>query len=196
MNFRFSLLGLIGLTTFAGLASAALVQPSIGWTSVIISLTGALLCWQVLRAMLSTGPSRAAAVGWLVFAIGYLALVLGPWLGGHLGPRLITSRGLAYAQVEWHKLPANPGNVQTQQWIDWSGPINNGGPYYVNPSNTLLLDSGLVAYTGGSDVLESATAAHHFQLAGHWLFAWIAGWLGSALAVQLQRYQTFRRALV
>jgi len=193
MSLRFSLLGLIGLTTFAGLASAALVQPGVGWASFIISATGAMLCWQVLRAMLTTGQPRAAAVGWLVFAIGYLALVLGPWLSSHVGPHLLTSRGLVYAQVQWHKVPLSPNNPQAQQWIDWSGQINNTS--YVGSGGTLILDSSWVSYAASTAVVDQAVVAHHFQLSGHWLFAWIAGWLGALIAVQLQRYQS-RRAVV
>jgi hypothetical protein len=199
MNLRFSLLGLIGLTTFAGLASAALVQPSIGWASVIVSLTGAMLCWQVLRVILTAGESRAAAIGWLLFAIGYLAIVMGPWLSTYLGPSLLSSRGLVYAQVQWHKLPIDSGNPQAIQLYDWNGRININsinGIDIDSTSNTILMDSGWISYPAGSGVAESATAAHHFHLAGHWLFAWVAGWLGGLVAVQLQRYQSIRRALV
>ena len=194
MSFRFSLLGLIGLTTFAGLASAALVQPGFGWASVITSATCAMFCWQVLRAMFTTGQSRAAAVGWLVFAVGYLALILGPWLSSHLGPHLLTSRGLVYAQVEWHKAPLNPSNAQAQQWIDWNGQINS--PPYFGSVGTLVPDGGLVSYAASTAAVDQAVVAHHFQLSGHWLFAWIAGWLGALVAVQLQRFQATRRAAV
>lgn len=196
MNLRFSLLGLIGFTTFAGVASAALAQPSYFWTSVAVSLTGALLSWQVLRAILCTGESRAAAVGWLVFALGYLALILGPWFSSHLGPHLLTSRGLVQAQVEWHKLPINSPDGQQIQVLDWSGRANMSGvPYYDGTGSSIWTDPGWVSYPAGSGTLSSAAMMQQFHLSGHWLCAWIAGWLGSALAVQLQRYQTSRRAL-
>ena len=186
MNLRFSLLGLIGFTTFAALASAALVQPGIGWTSLIVSLTGTLLCWQVLRAILTSGESRAAAAGWLLFTFGYLALAIGPWLGGHVGPHLLSSRGLNYAQFHWRHEDPTAGGVPIQQWYDLNGRIN------INTINDgtgglVLLDSGWVSYPAAGTTFDPPAPAIHFQLAGHWLFAWLAGWLGAVLAVQFQR---------
>ena len=197
MNLRFSLLGLIGFTTFAGVASAALAQPSYIWTSVVVSLTGALFAWQVLRTILCTDDSRAAAIGWLVFSVGYLALVLGPWLSSHLGPNLLTSRGLVQAQVEWHKMPLNQPDGQAMPLFDWFGRTNvNGLPYFDGTGSTLFMDSGWVSYPADSGLVSNAAASQQFHLSGHWLFAWIAGWIGAVVAVQLQRYQASRRALV
>lgn len=193
MTLRFSLLSLIGLTTLAGLASAALVQPGSGWTTVVVSLTAATLVWQVLRVFLTAGESRAAAVGWLVFVIGYLGLVLAPWLATHAGPQLLSSRALTYAQVHWRKEdPA--GSLSGYQ-----RPVNLdvlGMPVYDGTSNTVWLDvSGTGTWTTqvnlgtGSSIANPATA-NHFQLSGHWLCAWLAGWLGGVLAVQFQRRST------
>lgn len=196
MNLRFSLLGLIALTTFAGLASAALVQPSVGWTSVVVSLTAAKICWQVLRAILTAGESRAAALGWLLFAVGYLAITLGPWLSSHLGPQLLTSRGLIYAQAQWHKVLVGPSDGQAQLWYDVNGRANINGPFFDGTGSTLFVDSGWVSYPAMAGTVDVATIAHHFHLSGHWLFAWIAGWFGGLIAVQFQRYQTTRLAVI
>jgi hypothetical protein len=189
MNLRFSLLGLIGLTTLAALASAALVQPGIGWTSVVVSLTVALLGWQVLRAMLTTGQPRAAATGWLLFAIAYLAVVLAPWLGSRIGPQLLTSRALTYAQVNWrHEEPG--AGVQTPHWLDWNGRVNINTPIYDGTSSTILLNYDYLTPTPTSmygPAPDPTASANYFQLSGHWLCAWIAGWLGSLLAVQFHR---------
>ena len=188
MSLRFSLLGLIGFTTVAALASAALVQPGIGWTSVVVSLTVATLAWQVLRLLLTSGESRSRAVGWLVFALGYLALVLGPWLSANIGPRLLSSRALNYAQVNWrHEDPAG-GLAEYQRRISLD---LFGVPMVDGTSSTLWIDpSGSwttqIDYGSGTFIVNPV-GANHFQLSGHWLSAWLAGWLGAVLAVQFQR---------
>ena len=64
-----------------------LVQPGSGWLSVVVSLTAAAFGWQVLRVWLAAGGSRAAAAGWLLFAVCYLALALAPWLRQTVGPQ-------------------------------------------------------------------------------------------------------------
>jgi uncharacterized membrane protein len=190
---RFSLLALIGFTSFAGLASAALVQPSIGWTSVVISLTAVILVWQVLRLVLTSGETRAAASGWLIFAIGYLAIVLGPHANHRIGPHLLSSKLLVHALVKWHKI--EQPNPPAQEWLNWGAQFNSNAPALWGQaidgtSNTIWMDYA-VAYS-----LPSTGPIVCFQLTGHWLFAWLVGWMGSLIAVQLQRYQMSRRALV
>jgi hypothetical protein len=189
MNLRFSLLSLIGLTTFAALASAALVHPGMGWTSVVVTLTVATLAWQVLRALLTTGETRAAGVGWMVFAIGYLALVLAPWLSNRIGPRLLSSQALNYAQFNWrHEDPAG-GLAEYQRRIN----LELFGLPFVDATsnNSVWLDMNgnwtIPTSMGSSLVAANPVAANHFQLSGHWLCAWLAGWLGSLLAVHFQR---------
>jgi hypothetical protein len=185
MTLRFSLLGLIGLTTHAALACAALVQPGVGWTSVIVTLTVLTAAWHVLRLLLAPGQPRAAAVGWLLFAGVYLAIVLGPWTCTNLGPQLVTSKGLNYAQVHWRKEEPAGGLADYQRQIN----LHLLGVPDVT-SNTLWVDSGtvltsLAASPGG--VYVSEPAANFFQLSGHWLCAWMLGWLGAALAAHFHR---------
>lgn len=187
MTLRFSLLGLIGLTTLAGLASAALVQPSVEWTSVVVSLTVAAIVWQVLRAIFSTSQPRAAACGWLLFAIGYLAVALGPWLSGHLAPQLISSKALVYAQVNWRKDNPPNANQQYQMLLDLNGQILTG------VSNTLIVQTdGWSGNYNMSTVSDPTAGANYFHLSGHWLCAWIFGLIGSLIAVQLQRWGELR----
>jgi hypothetical protein len=186
MTLRFSLLGLIGLTTLAGLASAALVQPSAEWTSVVVSLTVAAVGWQVLRAIFCTGPARAAARGWLVFAVGYLAVALGPWLSSHLAPQLISSKALVYAQMHWRKesLPQQNApyyNVLTD--FNWNG-------VYDGTSSTIWIDPGWNGrYSAISSGVDPNAPANYFQFTGHWLCAWLFGLVGSVVAAQLHRWR-------
>src|SRR5688572_19025651 len=97
MNLRFSLFGLISLVTFAALACGALTKPGEGWLTVVVSLTAGAFIVQVLRAIDTSGQSRAAATGWLLFVSFYVALFAGPWLGANIGPHLLSTKGLAIA---------------------------------------------------------------------------------------------------
>jgi hypothetical protein len=181
MSLRFSLLGLIGLVTLSALASAALVKPSPGWLSVVVSLTAAAAAVQFLRAIVCAGPRRAAAVGWLVFAVGYLAIALGPWLGQHAGPQLASSKALAYAQEKWRKEDASAAATAQYEWLKsqqiWNRTLLGSTWSYVD------VNDGAITISPASQV----AAVNCFQLSGHWLFAWLAGWLGAVLAAHFQR---------
>jgi hypothetical protein len=193
MSLRFSLLGLVGLLSFAALACAALVRPGPQWLSVVVTLTAAMIGYQVLRAVLESGASRAAAIGWLVFALAYLALTLAPWLADQVGPKLLSSRALAYAQTSWRR-----ESTETHAG-DYLGRINVNQPFAPTildgTSNTLVwsLDvnasgSGWGYQPTGNLAYDGSTASvNGFRLSGQWLFAWVAGWLGSAIAVALER---------
>lgn len=168
MSFRISLLGLIGLVTLAGLACAALVQPSAAWLSVVVSLTAAAIVVQTLRALLFGGRRSAAASGWLLFAVAYLAITLGPWLGDHVGPQLLTSRAIEHARAKW------PEQLSAAEGLTVSGGVN---------INNGVIDGVAVDYLLYSpSVPFQRPAVNYFRHSAHWLFAWLAGWLGAALA--------------
>jgi hypothetical protein len=148
----------------------------------VVTLTAVAVGVQVLRAFFAASAARAAAVGWLVFVVAYLAVALGPWLGQHVGPQLITTKGLAYAQLNWRKEDPSAPVVQQQPNYDfnvWQTML--GGSY----STITLNNSGGLALP--LVVQSPATAVNCFQLSGHWLCAWLAGWLGAAVATHLQR---------
>ena len=189
MILRFSLLQLVGFVTFAALASAALVQPGPRWLSVVVSLTAAIFVWQAVRAAVGAGESRVAAIGWLVFAAAYLALTLGPWLSEQVGPTLLSSKGLAYAQENWRKESAQDYSAQymRQLGLDIWGMMPTDGT-----SNTLYWTdydlNGRINLTVGSPAASPAgIPVNIFRASGQWLFAWLAGWLGAAIAVFLYR---------
>src|SRR5262245_57859282 len=118
MSLRFSLLGLVALVSFAGLASAALVRPGPQWLSLVVTLTVVMIVAQSLRAVLQDGESRAAAIGWLLFAVAYLALTIGPWLGSVVGPNLLSSQALNYAQVQWRKESVPEASVDSMARVN------------------------------------------------------------------------------
>jgi hypothetical protein len=191
MTLRFSLLSLIGLVSWAALASAALVHPGSGWLSVVVTLTAAAIAWQLLRAVLTRGSSRAAAAGWLVFAVGYLAIARGPWLGQTVGPQLISTQALNYAQVNWRKEDPHQAPAQPQQWID----LSSGGRIIDGTSNTLIFNGGAWTYSLSTTTPTTPPVVNWFQLSGHWLFTWLAGWLGAAVAVHCERRRRIANSL-
>lgn len=191
MSLRFSLLGLLGLVTLASLGCAALVQPGPRWLCVLVTLTASAVVWQTLRVVVQQGQAQAAATGWLLFAIGYLALVLAPWLQVHVGPQLLSTRSLAYAQVRWRK--EDPASfVTTLQpvsvWSDISGTVDWNG-IVDGTSSTILSGGGFAPFPFPVQVTQPGNV-NYFQLSGQWLFAWIAGWIGATIAVQCQRRGT------
>jgi hypothetical protein len=189
MKFRFSLLGLLGLTTLCGLAAGALVQPSSLWLSLIVSLTVLAIIVQTVRVLLWTGSARAAAVGWLLFAVSYLAIALGPWLSTNLGGQLATSRGIEFA------LERFPPNDVKLSYTSEGGredvfptprfnvnSLNNANATWINVTYDILLATQQANQIAALPALEHR---HLFTQSAHWLAAWLAGWLGAAIAVQL-----------
>jgi hypothetical protein len=174
-------LGLIGLVTLSALACAALVNPGPGWLSVVVSLTAAAVAVQLLRTIFANGQSRAAAVGWLVFAIGYLAITTGPWLGQHVGPQLASTKALVHAQVNWREEDPSAAVAEYERLYQqqiWGHVLIGNSRSFIDVNN------GVPVVAAG---MPQAAAVNCFQLSGHWLFAWLAGWLGAALAVHFQR---------
>ena len=189
MILRFSLRDLVGFVTFAGLASAALVQPGPMWLSVVVTLTAGIFVWQAVRAAVGVGEARAAAVGWLLFAAAYLAVTIGPWLSEQVGPKLLSSRGLAYAPENWR-------TESTQDYVvDYNHPIGLdllGVMPTDGTSNSFIWTdydlNGRIYRTGGwSPFTPGGVPVNLFRASGQWLFAWLAGWLGAAIAVFLHR---------
>lgn len=198
MSLRFSLLGLVGLLSFAALACAALVRPGPQWLGVVVTLTVLMVGFQFIRAVLAMGESRAAAVGWLLFATTYLALTLAPWLGDNVGPNLLSSKAIAHAQATWRK------DTMENYPVDYGRRININqlfGPNVVDgTSNTLVWTTDIdlngwsyrpVAQGWWGDQVAPVNC---FRASGQWLFAWLAGWLGAAIAASFYGRATRRRA--
>jgi hypothetical protein len=185
VSLRFSLLGLIGLVTLSSLGCAALVQPGPLWLGVLVTLTACAIAWQTLRALQLAGAARASALGWLVFAVAYLAVALGPWLGRHVGTQLLSTKLLAYAQLNWRQEDPASFSPPVQPITIWS----HGWTQAVDGTSSTVFTS-----TGNSwlplIVPQPAPGVNVFQVSGHWLFAWMAGWLGSGIALQCWRRPT------
>lgn len=182
MTLRFSLLGLLGLTSFAAFACAALARPDPGWLSVIVSVTALIAVLQLLRAVLLSGECRAAAAGWLLFACAYVALFAGPWLNANFAPQLLTSKGLAFAQARWRKDQPQPQVQLVNGYVD-PGYSTWFDPNIINTNVLTVVSTNTYPATTG----DSAIPGVLFLLTGQWLSAWVAGWIGAAVAVHLYR---------
>ncbi|MCI0357761.1 MAG: hypothetical protein L0211_04645 [Planctomycetaceae bacterium] len=186
MSLRFSLLGLVALVSFAGLATAALVRPGPQWLSVVVTLTAVMIVAQSLRAVLHAGESRAAAIGWLLFAVAYLALAMGPWLGAVVGPDLLSSKALNYAQVQWRKESPPEARVELLTGMDLD---LNGTPanYYISNNGWVTDVRGWFYYKNSTLAGAQQVSVNYFHASGQWLIALLAGWLGSAIAAVMWR---------
>jgi hypothetical protein len=198
MNLRFSLRQLLFLVAFAAVACGALSQPSHFWHSVVVTGAALFLVAMLVSAVVGQAALRAFAVGWLVLAVGYLAIVLGPWTGLHLGPRLLTSKAIARLELAWHGNQPSPPlfGSPTQIWTDYDVNqinLNVGVPTqgYVNINDASLLSGGRLVVVGNSlrPVQEASAVSSNytvFQATAHWLVAvflgQIGGWFAAALA--------------
>ena len=193
---RFSLLTLIGITTLAALACAALAKPSVDWLSIIVTLSALTWTVQVLRAILLDGAPRAAATGWLLFATTYLALIFGPWTQERVGPALATSQAIQYAQAKWQSEQRINVNDVSLSFVQ-AAAVQPVFPYplTISVDSTISYTAVRNAFSFWSSSSDSVSKAGLFHLTGHWLCAWLAGWLGALLATTFHRRAAAELAL-
>lgn len=82
-HFQFRLVTLLAAMVWVGLVCLALRTPTIFWSVVVAFLTLLTVLLAVLVAIYRTGRTRAAAVGFLVLCLGYIAYLT--MLEGSLG---------------------------------------------------------------------------------------------------------------
>jgi hypothetical protein len=166
---------------FLAIAALALIYANDWWLSGI--MTASILCWLsgLLAAIYSRPEQRPVRVGALVFSLLYVALALGPWFRGQVGPWLVTSQALTHVETKWlGRQPPQP----VQQQIVTSYPV--------------LMDSGFAAIntgyvTSGSTAVwtvaqpPSAPPASRFVDTGHWLCGWLAAVIGGIAAGWIAR---------
>src|SRR2546422_2969926 len=98
---RFSLLSLLLLVVAAAFAFAALRSMSDVWASAAFTLTLAVLCMAILRAIFQEGGHRAYWTGFAVVGWTYPLVAFSPFLKSE-SPELLTSKFLQYV---YSKLP-------------------------------------------------------------------------------------------
>jgi hypothetical protein len=180
---KFSLRTLIAATTLAALACAALAKPSADWLTVVVSLTAIAFATQILRVLFQSGPSRAAAAGWLLFATAYLGLVFAPWSREHVGANLLSSQALLAAQP---KVNAQQFDVDLSL-TSFNGMVTYPFPYPININVNTNTSYALVQSLISEIPASVPPEVHYFHMSGHWLSAWLAGWTGALLAAGFHR---------
>ncbi|HZL89872.1 MAG TPA: VCBS repeat-containing protein [Pirellulaceae bacterium] len=193
MNLRFSLRQLLVVIAVAAVACAALARPSYLWHSAIVTATVIAMMGMLIAACVGSERARPFAVGWLIIAIGYLAIVLGPWTATQVAPQLLTTKALANLEARWHATEPSPPVFQPAT-IDYNGDgvvdiwVSEPGYIYGQPAG----GSGTILWNvnTGQAVPRPAPAVSAnysvFQSTAHWLVAvalgQVGGWLASALA--------------
>ena len=190
MSLKFSLRTLLILIAVISIVCAALANTGVWWHSIVVTatLTGmtGLLLWGTLR----TGPRRAFACGWLLFAAGYMSLVFGPWTGNHLGGSLITTRALAQLELKARGNNPSPpvlnslGNTFAD--FDGDGSVDLSLMAAASYSNTIWASYPLTAVSGNISGHSRTTNYTTFQSTGHWLLASALGYAGGCLAAFLR----------
>ena len=119
-------------------------------------------------------------------------MALGPWTREHVGPALLSSQALQAAQTRW--FPENAGAQMALAFVDVSNSLlgaSSNRPYTLaisdNTSYALVQSLFDPSYSGG------VSPAGYFHLTGHWLFAWLVGWLGATAATAIYQHAEFQR---
>jgi hypothetical protein len=98
---QFSVASLLGVVTFAAVACAALVKPSEWWASFLVTTTVVAIVAAGLSAWFRL-PRRMFAAGFAIVGRLYLWLLFGHGFSTTIGPRLLTTKALVYAETKWH----------------------------------------------------------------------------------------------
>ena len=108
---RFSLKwGLFGMA-YVAVAAAALSQDHWAYADLLWLATFLAICWAIVTAIFSNGSRRAAAIGFALFAIGFVAC-------SHVAEQSIPTRRILLAAG----LPEYPLNPPTVRYYAPSSP--------------------------------------------------------------------------
>lgn len=181
MSLKFSLRDLLILIAVISVACAALANTGIWWHSFVVTATLTGMTGLLLWGVLNDGARRSFVCGWLLFTVGYLSLVFGPWTGNHLGIDLITSKGLSALELKTRGDNPSPPVMHGRQQMEYDQvlPPNWGRNLY--PSWTVYPPSSVWSFTE-PNWADSYTT---FQSTGHWLLASVFGYCGGYLAIFL-----------
>lgn len=193
---RFSLKQLLIVVAFSCVACASLARPGVWWHGTVVTAVAVAAIGMLIAAIVGSPQQRAFSIGWIVLSVGYLACVLGPWTAQHVGPQLLSSKGLLRLEYAWHKDQPSPpvfgysmmdadGDGVIDLWID------GGRPGYGRP-----VSRGVVAWNlktlgaVSAQRPQAAPASNHsfFQATGHWLLAIVLGHLGGLFAAAMMRH--------
>lgn len=184
-RFRVSVAGLMGIVLLAGVAFAALRNPTLLWANAFFSLYLALLTLAILGAWYR----RAFWKGFLVFGGTYFLLNFAPWFNVHFSPHLLTTSLFDMAYADKHiaspdsdYFPVNGGSrswgsldLGAREPVPWPM-IPGHGPTYWSQATRFASMTGAVK----SDYFTASN--DRFQRIGHSLFGMIAALIGGFAA--------------
>jgi hypothetical protein len=199
MSFRFSLRQLLIVVALASVATAALAQPGYWWHATIATAVVAAAIGMLIAALVCDGVRRAFAIGWLVMAVGYLAVVFGPWTSTQLAPQLLTTKAISRLEAKWLGDQPSPavfgqavydydGDGSVDLWVPASG--------YVATQPSGGSGRALWSYSGSQFLYQPAAPPGNwlvtanytvFQGTAHWLLSAALGYCGGVFGGVLSR---------
>lgn len=178
---QFSLRNALIATAAVSVACAGLVYANIWWAGLFITLAAVLAGVSLVGAFAASGTERAEWIGCFVFGAGYLLLVYGPHVDRVIGPTLLTTKALAWAQPKVQRIvPFGERGI----------PMGGGGP-----DAALSVEHQLALMREHSTARPLVTNVPRsvlpqwlpFQQVGHGFASMLAGVCGSALGAGMAR---------
>jgi hypothetical protein len=109
---RFTIAGLMGVVVVAAVGMVGLKEGTALWAGIACTLTLLLLLGAVASATFAKGRGRAAAGGFAIFGLAYLALAFNAWSGWSTGLTfLLTDRLLDELHPLIHPQQVAAGNA-------------------------------------------------------------------------------------
>ncbi|WP_435008114.1 hypothetical protein P12x_005389 [Tundrisphaera lichenicola] len=194
---RFSILSLMGLVLAVAISFAALRGANDWWAGGLVLATLGLLGYGILAAWHGRGRSRAAWLGFLVFAGGYFFAIRtlpdpeASWLPTSQALQIFQDRwfGASFFTISLATTTTTPGGPGTSNFVVSTVPSGNSATSTTISANTVAIrnpvtvgsSTGLNAqfYNGLWPLVPNRAA---FTNVGHSLFALLAGWFGAFLS--------------
>jgi hypothetical protein len=209
-QFQFTLAALLAVMAWVGLICLALKQPTPFWTGAYFVLTVLALLFCVLVAIYRTGRTRAAAVGFLVFSVGYLACLA--LYAGSLDAALLGNRTPIGGAAGWlfdrlHppiqvQAPAGPAGMGMGGYMGGSAGMPGGYDPYGGGYGRYIGDGGgtVMGPRAGAGGTFSYTTPSPFERASfdvicNLALAGLLGILGGIIAQWLHATRQEQRAI-
>ena len=128
LTVRFNVASLILGTTVLSFVMYATMKPSLWAASLGFTFVFALLCFTLVAALASRGPTRQQGLAFSLSGLAYLMLMYGPYVDQRVGARLIHTLGFAAFEESLLDDPVSDKRVSEQrgwaaEWlaIEWAG---------------------------------------------------------------------------
>lgn len=174
---QFSLRNALIATAGVSVACAGLVYANIWWAGLFITLAAVLAGVSLVGAFAASGTERAEWIGCFVFGAGYLLLVYGPHVDGVIGPTLLTTKALAWAQLKVQRT----ASVQAA----FEGRMAQGRDISLDPVN--YWEWRASAARLGADLTGLLPQWEPFQQVGHGFASMLAGVCGAAVGAGMAK---------